>query len=82
MQCSKMESVCKDFLWGRNEHHFQFEKGDELNTHHCRDENTPDLSNFGSSLADDAPDQLVGDGHLVRLLAVRAAPLPAQHCKG
>ena len=42
----------------------------------------PDLSHFGSALADDAANELVGDGHLMRLLAVRRSPLPAQHGKG
>ena len=31
----------------------------------------PDLSNLGAALADDAPDDLVGDGHLVGLMCVR-----------
>lgn len=42
----------------------------------------PDLGHFGSPLADDAADELVGDGHLVGLLAVRRSPLSAQHGKG
>ena len=33
----------------------------------------PDLSNLGAALADDAPDDLVGDGHLVGLMCVRTA---------
>jgi len=41
-----------------------------------------DLGHFGSPLADDAADELVGDGHLVGLLAVRRSPLSAQHGKG
>ena len=35
----------------------------------------PDLSNLGAALADDAPDDLVGDGHLVGLLGARAPGL-------
>ena len=42
----------------------------------------PDLSHFGAALPNDASDELVGDGHLVGLLAVRRTPLPAQHGKG
>jgi len=39
----------------------------------------PDLSHLGAALADDAADELVGDGHLVALLGVRRPPLAAQH---
>ena len=42
----------------------------------------PDLSDFGAALAYDAADQLVGNGHLVGLLAARAPPLTAQHRQG
>lgn len=42
----------------------------------------PDLSDFGPALAYDAADQLVGNGHLVGLLAARAPPLTAQHRQG
>jgi len=39
----------------------------------------PDLGHLGAALADDASDELVGDGHLVGLLGVRRPPLAAQH---
>ena len=42
----------------------------------------PDLSDFGAALADDAADQLVGNGHLVGLLAACTAPLTAEHRQG
>ena len=41
----------------------------------------PDLCHFRSSLADDAADQLVGDRHLVGLLAARGTTLATQHGK-
>ena len=41
----------------------------------------PDLCHFRSSLADDAADQLVGDRHLVGLLAARGTTMAAQHGK-
>ena len=42
----------------------------------------PDLSHLGAALADDAADELVGDGHLVGLLAVLAPALTRQHREG
>ena len=42
----------------------------------------PDLCHLGAALADDAADELIGDGHLVGLLAVLAPALTRQHRKG
>ena len=42
----------------------------------------PDLSHLGAALADDATDELVGDGHLVGLLVVLAPALTRQHREG
>ena len=41
----------------------------------------PDLSNLGAALADDAPDDLVGDGHLMGLVGVGPAT-PSSTCWG
>ena len=66
-------------MWGRNE--LSVGKGGRVD---CLRKKIilPDLGHFGSPLADDAADELVGDGHLVGLLAVRRSPLSAQHGKG